>query len=84
MISCDIVIAKTHFCVIHCLVFVELLVYPFFDCIIKEPEEVKKPAAPSVPAEKPGVPKKGTLPGSYCCLTPYLYSQLTAVRLLTS
>lgn len=33
-----------------------------FECILKEPEEVKKPAAaPSPPEEKPGVPKKGTL-----------------------
>lgn len=33
-----------------------------FECILKEPEEVKKPApAPSPPAEKPEVPKKGTL-----------------------
>lgn len=32
-----------------------------FECILKEPEDVKKPeVAPSPPAEKPGVPKKGT------------------------
>lgn len=42
--------------------FLGLLVYHVFDFILKEPEEVKKPAAaPSPPAEKPGVPKKGTL-----------------------
>lgn len=43
------------------LVFFEFLSYHVFECILKEPEEVKKPAPPSAPAKKPEVPKKGTL-----------------------
>lgn len=39
------------------------------DCIVKAPEEVKKPAVPSLAAEKPGVPKKGTYGSSLCFLS---------------
>lgn len=55
-----------------------------FECILKEPEEVKKPDTPSAPAKKPEVPKKGTL---YFLLFDVLRLSLpglTATWLLTS
>lgn len=37
------------------------LSYHLFQCILKEPEDIKKAATfPSPPAKKPEVPKKGT------------------------
>ena len=47
---------------VHFLTCLSLIFWvTVFECILKEPEAVKKPAAvPSPPAQKPEVPKKGT------------------------
>lgn len=55
------------------------LVDHVFECILKEPEEVKKPAAPpSLPAEKPGVPKKGTSHCYFYCFKSYQVPSVAA------
>lgn len=50
---------SSHTIVLYLVVF-DILVYNVFECILKEPEEVKKPvAAPSQPSEKTETPQKG-------------------------
>lgn len=55
--------------------------YHVFECIFKEPEEVKPAAVPSPPAETTEVPKKGTL---FFLLFDVLSSVLSGSSLLNS